>query len=141
MAKEKYSILCIDDNKLVRQTFVNYLESLNYIVYDAENGKEGLKLFREHNLDLILLDLLMPEIGGQKVLEIIKSESEDSAVIVISGAGVMHDVIQALRLGACDYITKPIEDMGILKIAIEKCLERRNLIRENKELKKRLCEK
>ncbi len=125
-------ILIIDDDDAVRESLVAYLDDSGYQVYQAEDGESGLKLFQVENPDIVLCDLRMPKMDGLTVLSNIKEMSSDTPVIVVSGAGVMTDVVQAIRLGASDYIVKPVVDMEILVHSVEKNLERRKLIDQNR---------
>lgn len=125
-------ILTIEDEPLLRQTIVAYLEDSGFSVMEAEDGRVGLEKVRTELPDLVLTDLQMPGVRGLEILETLSKEYPDMPVIVLSGAGGMDDVIQALRLGASDYLTKPIADLGILEHAIRQCLERVRLLRENK---------
>lgn len=138
MDKHRHTVLCIDDEEIIRLTIGDYLEDSGYIIYKAKNGKEGLDIFREREPDIILVDLRMPEIDGLEVLARVTKNSPETPVIVVSGTGNIKDVIEALHLGAWDYITKPVEDMGVLEHAVERCLERARLIRENREYKENL---
>jgi len=125
-------ILTIDDEFLLRQSIVAYLEDSGFTVLEAENGRSGLEIFRAEKPDLVLSDLQMPEMGGLEVLAHLTKEAPDTPVIVVSGAGGMSEVIEALRLGAWDYVTKPITDLAVLEHAICKSLERARLVAENK---------
>ena len=140
MSATQKKVLCIDDEEMLRLNLEDYLEDAGYCVYTAENGKAGLDLFRKESPDILLLDLRMPELDGLEVLAAIRQEAPDIPAIVISGTGVLQDVVEALRLGAWDYITKPIDDMTILDLAIDKCFERARFIRENREYKEELEE-
>ena len=131
-------VLTIDDEKPVRESFHCFLEDVGFKVLQANNGREGLKIFHESHIDLVLVDLRMPEIDGLEVLAIILSASPDTPVIVVSGTGVISDVVKALHLGAWDYLLKPILDMNVLKHAVEKSLDRSRLLRENREYQKQL---
>ncbi len=111
-------ILTIDDDDLVRESMAVYLEDSGFEVLEAKNGQTGIQLFRQHQPDVILCDLRMPDIDGMQVLEVISKESPDTPVIIISGAGIISNVVEALRLGAADYLVKPILDMAILEQAI-----------------------
>ena len=111
MGNQSRKLLIIDDDTIVRQNIVAYLEDSGFQVFQASDGPSGLASFREHNPDLVLTDLRMPVIDGLQVLRSIHEESPDAAVIVISGAGVISDVVEALRLGASDYLIKPVVDM------------------------------
>lgn len=125
-------ILTIDDEPVLRQSIVAYLEDSGFTVLESDNGISGLELFYSEKPDLILTDLQMPNLDGLDVLAEITEKSPNTPVIVISGAGDMDDVIKALRLGAWDYLTKPITDLAVLEHAICKALERGKLIEENK---------
>lgn len=131
LSSEIPTILTIDDDPLVRQSIVMYLEDCGYDVLEAENGKQGLELFREEHPDLILCDLRMPEVDGMQLLEIVTKEKPDTPVIMISGAGMINDVVEALRLGALDYLVKPITDLGVLGHAVKQALLKKQLEKEN----------
>lgn len=131
-------ILIIDDELSIRTAFRLYLEDLDYQILEAENGQSGLEQFKQHAPDLVLVDLRMPKVDGFKVLEEITNQSPDTPVIVISGAGYIGNVVQALRLGAWDYLVKPIEDLSVLRHAVEKALERYGFILQNKTYQKQL---
>lgn len=125
-------ILVIDDEPGLLRSITAYLEDSGFVAIGAENGKQGLDLFNREVPDLVLTDLHMPVLGGLEVLSTITKRSPDTPVLVISGAGELNDAIEALRLGARDYITKPVSDMAVLEHAINKALERKKLIEENK---------
>ncbi len=131
-------ILTIDDEIIIRESFRNLLEDFKYKVLDAPDGKTGLEVFFREEPDLVLVDLRMMEVDGLDVLSEIKAKSPETPVIIISGTGVIADVVEALRLGAWDYLLKPIEDMSVLIHAVEKCLERTRLISENKKYQEHL---
>jgi DNA-binding NtrC family response regulator len=124
-------ILCIDDEPAIRLSIQVYLEDHGHTVTTALNGLEGLKAIESQEFDCILLDLAMPGISGLEVLNKVKEMRPNLPVIVVSGTGSIPDVINALRLGAWDFITKPIEDMAILLYAMDRAMERARLIREN----------
>ena len=125
-------ILTIDDEYMVRRTIADFLEDIGYDVLEAENGRHGLEIFHTEKPDAVLVDLRMPEVDGLDVLKNVTQTSDETPIIVVSGTGVLHDAIEALRRGAWDYVTKPIEDMAILEHALEKALERARLIKENR---------
>jgi len=126
-------ILVIEDEKPVRESYRNFLEDLFYTVDEAANGKEGLALFRRQTPDVVILDLRMPEMNGHEVLEKITAQSPDTPVIVISGTGNISDTVEALHLGAWDYLLKPVADLSMLEHAVQRVLERLRLIRENRD--------
>lgn len=124
-------VLTIDDEPAVRESFRHFLEDYDYVVLEAENGRVGLEMFAHHQPDLVLVDLRMPELDGLEVLTAIRQCVPDMPVIVISGTGMIRDVVEALHLGAWDYLLKPIEDLSVLLHAVEKALERSRLLRQN----------
>ncbi|MDO3386963.1 SpoIIE family protein phosphatase [Gilvimarinus sp. SDUM040013] len=131
-------LLIIDDEKPVRQSIATFLEDSGYSVVEAENGPHGLSRFGKGDIDLVITDLRMPGMDGVSVLRNLRESSTDTPVIVISGAGVMSDVVTALRLGASDYLIKPIVDMEVLEHSIEKALERKDLVAQNKKYRDKL---
>ena len=131
-------ILTIDDEPAIRESFEAYLEDSGYRVIQAENGRHGLEVFHEHRPDLVLVDLRMPEMDGLEVMGRITANHPLVPVLVVSGTGVLADAIEALRLGAWDYLTKPIEDMAVLEHAVSKALERSRLLAQREEYGERL---
>lgn len=125
-------ILVIDDDFAVRNSIQVYLEDYDYKVLRAEDGQVGLQQYFDEHVDLILVDIRMPHMDGLELLSEVRKHDSDLPVIVISGAGDLHDVVSALRLGATDYLIKPVMDMKILLHAIERGLERGKLLRETK---------
>lgn len=124
-------ILVIDDEALVRESIVVYLEDSGYEVIEACNGKQGVELFCEFNPSLVICDLRMPEMDGMEVLKTLTSMNPSLPIIIVSGAGQIHDVVEALRLGALDYLVKPISDLAVLENAIVNALTRHKLEKEN----------
>ena len=104
----KPTILVIDDDDTVRKSFCLFLEDHNYTLLEASNGEIGLALFETEKPDLVVLDLRMPEVDGYQVLKQVSATSPDTPLIVISGTGRIQDVVEALHLGAWDYLLKPI---------------------------------
>ncbi|MBF0232452.1 MAG: response regulator [Desulfamplus sp.] len=131
-------ILVIDDESYIRDSVKGFLEDYGYEVVDAENGKKGIKCFEQESPDLVLCDLRMPEMDGLEVLGTIVDRSPDTPIIIVSGAGNISDTVEALRMGAWDYIIKPVQDMTVLLHAIDKSLERAALIRERELYRKDL---
>lgn len=134
-------ILTIDDEIFIRQSFREFLEDCEYKVLEAADGREGLDVFFRERPDLVLVDLRMPEVDGLDVLARVTRDAPETPIIVVSGTGVMGDAVEALHLGAWDYVLKPIEDLSVLLHSIERGLERARLIRENLEYREHLEEK
>ena len=121
-------ILLVDDEEGVRRVLNISLTDAGYQVFEAADGLEALKLFKQENPPIVLTDIKMPGIDGVDLLRRIKHENPETEVIMITGHGDMDLAIRSLKYDATDFITKPIND-DILKIAVHKARERR-LIRE-----------
>jgi sigma-B regulation protein RsbU (phosphoserine phosphatase) len=133
-------ILLIDDDRIVRESIAAYLEDSGFSVIETDDGQKGFELFLDAKPDLVISDLRMPKIDGLSLLRKISERQTDipAPIIVISGAGGMNDVVEALRTGACDYIVKPIVDMKVLEHSIQHCLDRFDLQRQNQLYKQQL---
>jgi len=138
MDNANYQLLVVDDEIGVRQSLVTYLEDSGFKVDDAPDAVIGLELFKRIRPDLVITDLSMPNIDGLIFLQQIHKFAPSTPVIVISGAGVMGDVVQSLRLGASDYLIKPIIDMEVLVHAVCKSLERSQLLVDNQRYRQEL---
>lgn len=125
------TILVIDDDPQVRGSLADFLSDSGYEVVQAEDGRAGLDAWQAHQPDLVLVDLRMPVLDGLSVIRAITASGLGTPVIVVSGTGVLRDAVAALREGAWDYLTKPLEDMGALEHTVERCLERARLLAEN----------
>ena len=136
--EQEHTILVIDDEEIIRRNFKGYLEDEGYRTLITDDGHEALEMLGRERADLMLVDLRMPKMDGLEVLARVKKTSPDTPVIVVSGTGRLEDAIEALRLGAWDYLLKPVEDMSILAHAVEKSLERARLILENRKHQQRL---
>ncbi len=130
--KSRVKILIIDDEESIRSSFTHYLEDNDFDVLSAVNGRIGLEIIVKEQPDLVLSDLRMPEIDGFEVLRQSRQISPDMPVIVISGANRVDDAVEALKLGAWDYLIKPVKDFSILGHAVNKALERARLLKENR---------
>lgn len=131
-------LLVIDDDILVRQSIVAYLEDSGFRIRAESNGTDGIAWFRGHKPDLVLTDLRMPDLDGLALLKMVKEVDPDIPVIVISGMGMVADVAEALRLGAADYLIKPLVDMEVLTHSINKALAVLDLQRDNKRYRRKL---
>ncbi|MBN2040602.1 MAG: response regulator [Spirochaetes bacterium] len=132
------TILIIDDEAAIRQSYTFCLEDMGYRILEAENGRVGVDIFEREHADLVLVDLRMPEMDGLEVLSYITENSSDTPVIIVSGTGMMRDAVEALHRGAWDYILKPIEDMLILTHAVTSALEKAKLIKDNRAYQEHL---
>ena len=107
MSAEK--ILIVDDERLVRWSLRQKCEEWGYQVLEAVSGEPGLRMAQHESLDLILLDVRMPDMNGLHVLEQIKKSPDAPAVIMITADPQLDDVKTALKLGAYDFIGKPLD--------------------------------
>lgn len=131
MSNSPATLLIIDDDEVVRLSLADYLEDSGFNVLQAGNGQQGLEMFEREQPDLIICDLRMPQVDGLTLLRRISELSIDTPVLVLSGAGVMSDVVEALRLGAADYLIKPLEDLMVLEHSVNRALDRARLRLEN----------
>ncbi|OGV32473.1 MAG: hypothetical protein A2020_02150 [Lentisphaerae bacterium GWF2_45_14] len=129
----KKLILVIDDEPALRRGLKAYFEDSGYIILEAENGIEGLAIFREKHPDLVLCDLMMPGMSGSDVIKTVSTETPDTPVIAISGTGIIEDSIKAIRNGAWDYIIKPVPSMVDLQYRIERSIERSEFLKSRKQ--------
>jgi signal transduction histidine kinase len=125
------SLLVIDDERPILEMLEMSLTSEGYKVITAENGTEGLRIFKEERPNLVLTDIRMPGIDGIEVLKTIKATDNEAEVIVITGHGDMNSAIAALQHGASDFITKPIRD-EVLMLSLERA---KNKIAMGRQLK------
>lgn len=126
-------VLVIEDEEPVRESFRNFLEDQLYEVFEAANGREGVELFNTCNPDVVLIDLRMPVMNGHQVLEKLVPQAPDTPLIIVSGTGHIGDTIEALHLGAWDYLLKPVADLNMLDHAITTALDRARLKVENRK--------
>lgn len=131
-------ILCVDDEPTLRMTIQAYLQDLGHEVETVPDGASCLERIRAREFDAVLLDLTMPGMSGLEVLKVVTESWPALPAVVVSGTGSIQDVISALRLGAWDFITKPIEDLTLLTHAVAKAVERARLLKENQAHRERL---
>ncbi len=124
-------ILIIDDDQGIRDLFSAYLRSRGYATETAKDGEAGVAACRAATPDAVLCDLRMPGMGGLEVLAALARDLPGLPVLIVSGAADLAAAIQSLKLGAWDYVTKPIEDLAVLDHALAKALERARLLAEN----------
>jgi two-component system nitrogen regulation response regulator NtrX len=133
-------VLIVDDEEGIRETLSGIFEDEGCSVVTSNSGEEALDLLKEQNPDLILLDIWLPGIDGIKILEEIKVLRPDLPVIMISGHGNIELAVKATRLGAYDFLEKPLSLERVLLVS-KRALEKRTLEIENKALRKDLTKK
>ncbi|HOK06653.1 MAG TPA: sigma-54 dependent transcriptional regulator [Syntrophales bacterium] len=137
---KKLHILIVEDGKSQREMLRDFLSREGYEVKEAENGETGLQAVRNHHFDVILLDYKMPGMDGMEVLKAVRDINPEIDVVIITAYGTIETAVEAMKAGALDYITKPV-DFDELLLLLERVAERRILIRENEILRKELREK
>ncbi|MGB9903891.1 MAG: sigma-54-dependent transcriptional regulator, partial [Desulfotomaculales bacterium] len=126
MAREKL-ILVIDDEPGVLEALSDVLTDNGYRVEGAASGGEGLEKIEKINPDAVLLDIRMPDIDGLKVLELVKRQGERTPIILITAYGSTQTTIEAMKLGAFDYLMKPLKINDLLEV-LKKAVEVKELI-------------
>lgn len=121
--EKKLKILICDDSKLLRKKLSAELEALNCEVIEAENGKEAIMRDLQEKPDGVILDIVMPEVGGIEALQVIKEVNPEVPVVMLSSAGTPQKLMQTLKMGAIDFIQKPYTSEQIKK-AVEQIRKR-----------------
>lgn len=133
----KFNILIIDDEKNIRQGLAAALEMDGYNVLMADNGETGLQLALRGDIDLIITDLRMPGISGEEVLQKVTAASPGLPVIVLTGHGSIDTAVDAMRAGAYDFLTKPL-NLDRLSLIVKRALQNRELSLQHHQLKEEL---
>ncbi|MCX6558579.1 MAG: sigma-54 dependent transcriptional regulator [Candidatus Aminicenantes bacterium] len=140
MLQQAIHILIVDDDRNLRKMLAFVLAKEGYQVEEAANGVDALKKLKGRNFDLVISDIRMPDLNGIELLKKIKTHDPEIPVIMITAYATTNDAIEAMKLGAEDYIMKPFS-LEELKIIINKSLHKKNIERENVELKEKLSDK
>lgn len=130
-------ILVVDDEVNIRNALVTMLEKKGHQVCGVGTGEEALRHLDEARMDLVITDLRMPGMGGLEFLRRLKDKWSDTEVVVMTAFGSIDTAVEAMRLGAYDYLTKPI-DRERFGVVVKKAIERHTLTFENKQLRDRL---
>ncbi len=136
----KFTILIIDDEKNIREGLGDALELDGYDVRLAENGEQGLAFVEKGDIDLVITDLRMPGISGEEVIAKVKGESPGIPVIVLTGHGSIDSAVDAMRNGAYDFLTKPL-NLDRLSLIVKRALAGRELEIRHSNLKAELTER
>ena len=134
---EKLNILVVEDGQSQREMLRDFLKDEGYPVSEAENGESALIKLREDCFDLVLTDYKMPGMDGMALLQAAKELNPEVDVVVMTAFGTVETAVGAMKAGASDYISKPI-DLDELQLLIERISGRRTIVRENKMLRKEL---
>jgi DNA-binding NtrC family response regulator len=133
-------ILVVDDEEIVIRSCLRILDGSGYQIETAHDGREALQRVDQNPYDILILDIMMPNVGGLEVLRRVKESHPDIDVIMITGLSQIDTAVQAMKLGAFDYISKPFEP-DELKLVVQRALERRELMQENLNLKSEVSSK
>ncbi len=128
-----FRILVVDDEKNIRTGLAKALEMDGYEVSQAEDGQEALKLMLKTEIDLIIADLRMPKVSGDELLKKVVSAYPTVPVIILTGHGTVDNAVLAMRNGAYDFLTKPV-NLDRLGLLVKRALGRRELARKHQEL-------
>ena len=134
---EKLNILVVEDGQSQREMLRDFLKEEGYPVSEAENGEGALTKLREEHFDLVLTDYKMPGMDGMALLQAAKQLNPEVDVVVMTAFGTVETAVSAMKAGASDYISKPI-DLDELQLLIDRISGRRTIVRENKLLRKEL---
>jgi DNA-binding NtrC family response regulator len=135
----KFTLLIIDDEKNIREGLAANFEMEDYNVKTAASGKEGLEMIAKGDVDLVITDLRMPGISGEEVLQKVATETPGIPVIVLTGHGSIDSAVEAMRHGAYDFLTKPL-NLDQLGMIVKRALESREIKIEHQALKKEVAE-
>ena len=133
------TILIIEDEERMRRILDLVLRAEGYRLVLADSGEAGTKLVDEGGIDLVLTDLQMGRTGGFDVLDHVAKEWPDIPVVIITGFGTVKSAVEAMKKGAFDYISKPVDNEE-LKIVVKRALDMRRLTQENRGLNQELRE-
>jgi len=122
----KQTILLVDDEAIIRKTLAGKLSDEGFTVLSADSGASALAYLATTKISLVITDLMMEGMNGIQVLEAVKAHNPETAVIILTGYGDLTSAIDALRLGADDYLLKPC-DLNELLFRMNKCLEKQSL--------------
>ncbi len=134
---KKLNILVVEDGQSQREMLRDFLRKEGHAVSEAESGDRALQRVREGHYDLILLDYKMPGMNGMEVLQAVKGINPEIDVVIITAYGTIETAVDAMKAGALDYITKPVEFEELL-LLVERVSERRTLLKENELLREQL---
>ncbi len=137
MSEPDQAILVVDDEETQRKVLAGFLRKRGFETFSAAGVDEAVQIARSQTIDLVLTDLRMPGRGGIELLEELRTINPEIPVIVITAFGTVTSAVDAMKRGAADYLTKPV-DLDELEVLVARTLERRALVSENRELRRQL---
>jgi DNA-binding NtrC family response regulator len=133
-------ILIVDDEEIVIRSCQRILSDSSYAVDSVQDGWDALRKVDETTYDIVILDIMMPKIDGLEVLQQVKERHPDVDVIMMTGLSQVQTAVKAMKLGAFDYLSKPFDPEELLQV-VNRALERRRLLQENRDLKSEVSSK
>src|SRR3954469_22766224 len=126
MLPEKKQVLIVDDEPNLRKILAAQLSRDGYDVLTADDGEQGLSMLREHHIDMVITDLKMPKVDGMTLLREALREEPDLPIVMITAHGTVDTAVEALKLGAFDYLTKPFDKDEVRQV-VAKALKTKEL--------------
>src|SRR5262245_1726164 len=131
-------ILIVDDEKTILRAWERIRARQEWNVETCDNGLEALDRFREEPFDVVMLDIMMPQISGMDVLRELKSHSPDTEVIMMTAYATIDTAVAAIKMGAYEYLTKPFENIDAVANLVHRAVERKRLVDYNRRLESEL---
>src|SRR6202162_3016779 len=131
-------LLIVDDEQSIRKLCVTVGEALGFVCLEAESGESALALLEEQSVHMVLTDMVMPHMSGLEFLEKVKKLLPRTEVALMTGHGSIETAVQAMRLGAYDYITKPFSPLEELRLFLRRMADKVRLVEENEFLRQRM---
>ena len=132
---EKRTILIVDDEEIIRKTLSIHLTKGNYSVIQSAGGSGIFEELKNNNYELVISDIRMPEVNGLQILEYVKKNYANIPVLILTGLMDFNITIEAMKMGAFDFLIKPITKEHLLN-TVQNALHNRDLLIQNKKLEK-----
>jgi len=133
----KFNILIVDDEKNIRTGLGKAMELDGYRTLTAEDGRQALDIMQDEEVDLVIADLRMPRLSGQELLQTIVDSYPTIPVVILTGHGTIETAVQAMRDGAFDFLTKPV-NLDRLSLLVKRALSTRELVLQHRVLQQEL---
>jgi len=134
------SLLVVDDDRYIQSAMADYLRSLGHRTETASNCTDAISRMEEFPFEVVLCDVNLPDQDGFHLLQWARENSPETSIILLTGFGTIESAVEAIRMGAFDYLTKPVIDEE-LRFSIERAIGQRQIIEENKKLKAQLTQR
>jgi DNA-binding NtrC family response regulator len=137
MSEDKKRVLVVDDDQIIVESLVEFLQLEGYDAHGASNFAKAVSALERNSFNLVIADINMPDTDGFELLRVIRQRYPHIVVIIITGYGTIESAVEAIKMGAYDYLTKPIIDEEI-SLVIQRALQQQSLIQENRSLREQL---